>query len=160
MYKNLSFLLLITMLIPVVHAQKLSDITVYPSASENENRNIIWLDKLANEEDYKVEIIATKTGVKDCNHTSYHADLNRKSLKEWGYDFFVVVKSDLFITTLMGCSNIKNTLVDLPVSLTKSESLQPYNSRLPIVIYAPKEMQIKFKIWKVEAIESATVSND
>ncbi|TCM67058.1 serine protease inhibitor ecotin [Acinetobacter calcoaceticus] len=142
-----------------IYAQNLSDVAPYPAAGENENRNVIWLDKVENEDNYKVEIIASKQGLRDCNRASYHTDLNRKYLVGWGNDYFVVGKTDLLMSNAMGCVDPKY-LADLPVYFTKSEAVQSYNSQLPIVIYAPKDVRINFKIWKVEKVEPAIISNE
>ncbi|EPF73343.1 ecotin family protein [Acinetobacter rudis] len=160
MNKAIAFVLGVSFMWPVAYAQELSSIAKYPKAGKNENRNVIWLEKIDHEENYKVEIIATKQGMTDCNTRSYHTDLKKKDLKGWGYDYFVVGKADQVISTLMGCLDNKKTLADIPVVLPAGESIQRYNSRLPIVVYAPKDIQIKYKIWKADKIVPAVISNE
>lgn len=155
---SISFLWLIT---SSIYAQDLSSIAPYPDPKENEVRNVIWLKKFRNEENYKIEIISFKKGVRDCNQTSYQTTLSRNTLEGWGYSYFTINNLDEInpVSTMLPCASPEIYLADIPVALTGSESMLRYNSKLPLVIYAPKDIQVKVKIWKFKSIKSATDSN-
>lgn len=157
MKKILASALIIGLTSPTVFAQKLSDVAPYPAPGKNETRHVIWLDKQSNEDNFKVEIIATKKGMRDCNNVFFGAKLNEVTLKGWGYTYFKVDSVSDGASTLMGCPDSKKYLADLPVNLS-GDSIQRYNSKLPIVVYTPKEIEIKYRIWEGKAIKNAVVS--
>lgn len=139
---------------------KLSDVAPYPKAAANDNRNVIWLEKRADEENLKVEIIATKKGIKDCNNTWYSGDLKEIDLQGWGYTYYKIEKITGPMSTRMGCLNGEKQTTDLAVNLGNKNSLTRYNSKLPIVVYAPKDVLVNLKIWKADETLNSAISND
>lgn len=118
---------------------------------------MIWLEKEQNEDNYKVEIIATKKGIRDCNNVFFGAKLNEKTLMGWGYTYFKVESVSNGATTLMGCLDNKKYQADLPINLS-GDSIQRYNSKLPIVVYAPQGVDIKYRIWRGKEVQNAVVT--
>ena len=123
----------------------------YPKASKNQNRNVIWLDSKTNEVNYKVEIIAEIEGMKDCNDVFYAADFKEEDLKGWGYTYFLLENLSPPMSTEIGCFDQTKTMANLPIMI--SNSFIEYNSKLPIIIYAPKEVNISYKIWSTDDIK-------
>lgn len=46
----------------------------------------------------------------------------------------------------MGCQDVKETMQPVNVSLSDKAFIR-YNSKLPIVIYAPKDVKLQYVIW-------------
>ena len=119
----------------------------YPAAKEGMERFVIVLpDKTRKEEGaFKVEIVVGKTVLGDGVNRMFLADkLEEKVVKGWGYTYFEVV----------GSGNVGSTLIGVPPGTPKKPvfvSAQPklvrYNSRLPVVVYAPKGYTVKYNIW-------------
>ncbi len=126
------------------------DISMFPEPKENEVQHLIELPPLENEENYNVEIFITKEMEVDrCNEHSLAGLLERNPLDSWGYEYYVFETDGSTLTTLMLCPD--ETLVKKDV-YSKSEMLR-YNSRLPIVIYTPKDYNAKYKIWNTSVDE-------
>lgn len=150
MYKTSSLIFFVGLYSSSVFAQDLVDIAPYPIAQLNETRNVIWLNKFRNEDNYKIEIIAFKKGMRDCNQTSYQTAFKRNTIDGWGYSYFTISELDDNgpVSTMLPCQRPEKFLADIPVDLTGDESMWSYNSKLPIVVYAPKDITVKIKIWK------------
>lgn len=132
--------------------KQLKDVAPYPAATKTTNRNVIWLQEQKDESLYKVEIIASKAGSKDCNNTWYSGKLEEKTLKGWGYNYYSINDIQGPASTRMACNNkaAANTRASLPIQLGEKNFMR-YNSKLPIVIYAPKDVVIHYKIWEAPA---------
>ncbi len=133
-------------------AKQLKDVAPYPTATKTTNRNVIWLQDQQDESLYKVEIIASKPGAKDCNNAWYSGKLDENTLKGWGYNYYSVSDVKGPMSTRMACTekSAPNPRSLLPVQLGEKAFLR-YNSKLPIVIYAPKDVVISYKIWEAPA---------
>lgn len=140
--------------------KKLKDVAPYPAVANSQNRHVIWLDQQKNEDLYKVEIIATQKGMKDCNNTWFNAKLEEKNLEGWGYTYYNVDQVQGPMSTMMGCLDNKKTETHLPVHLG-DDALIRYNSKLPVVVYAPKDVTISYRIWQApEKAKASIVVND
>lgn len=141
-------------------AQKLKDVAPYPAVNKESNRNVIWLKNQTDESQYKVEIVATKSGLKDCNNVSYNASFNEETLEGWGYNYYRVESIQGPVSTQMACNNKQKVKANLPVHLGEKNVLR-YNSKLPLVIYAPKDIDISYRIWQAaKTTQKATIVNN
>lgn len=119
------------------------DISMFPKAMEGQKRVIIELPIQKNESDFKVEVYAGKYIKVDCNKHRLTGDFEQKSVQGWGYNYFNFNSNGTVSSTLMACkdSNKKEKFVISTAKLIR------YNSKLPIVIFIPTGMEIKYKIW-------------
>lgn len=141
-------------------AQKLKEVAPYPAVNKDSNRHVIWLANQADESQYKVEILATKSGLKDCNTVSYNANLKVQTLEGWGYDYYRVDNLQGPNSTLMACDNKQKRKANIPVNFADQDLLR-YNSKLPIVIYAPKDIDIQYRIWQAaKTTQKTTIVNN
>jgi len=125
---------------------KKDNIHMFPQAKEGFERHVIEVPKLKNEENHKVELLIGKVMSVDCNQHRLMGKLETKSLKGWGYSYLEATDiSGMMASTMMVCQKPNsNKFVSLAPSL---ESLRRYNSRSPIVIYAPKGYEVRYRIW-------------
>ena len=140
------------------NAAEHSELKAFPAADEGMERFVIVLpDKERGEEDaFKVELVAGKTIPTDgVNLMRMACNIEPRPLKGWGYTFYVVTGSDLTMSTLMAAPDGGAT-VDAFVS--GEPLLIRYNSRLPIVIYAPEGFEVRYRIWS--APENLTAADE
>lgn len=117
----------------------------FPAAKEGMVRHVIFLKKQKDESLYKVEIIPGKTMSVDCNQHRLMGKLEEKDLQGWGYTYFDFTTNGQVTSTMMMC-NKPNT--DKFVS--SETQIIRYNSKLPIVVYAPEGYEIQYRIWKAD----------
>lgn len=127
-----------------------SDVSMFPKASSGMTRNVIRLAPRADEKDWKVEFRVGKQQKIDCNHHGLGDNLVRKDLQGWGYDYWEA-RATPMMTTLMGCppGSAKTAFV------AGTPQLVRYNSKLPLVVYAPKGHEVRYRLWSVAAPEQA-----
>lgn len=133
------------------HAQNsATDLTPFPAAGEGKVRQVILLPEHADEDALQVEIVAGKQLEVDCNNVMIGAKAETKTVEGWGYDFLEVTDVSPPATTLMACPDNKKEERFVPINIG-SEALRRYNSKLPLVVYAPKDVTVKYRIWRADA---------
>ncbi|MFG1172918.1 serine protease inhibitor ecotin [Erwiniaceae bacterium CAU 1747] len=136
--------------------QPLEKIAPYPQAKAGMSRQVITLPPKENEQDFKVELLIGKTLEVDCNRHMIGGTLKRETLSGWGYDYLVVEKLSEPASTMMACPDRARQQKFIAASLGE-DALQRYNSRLPIVVYVPKGVEVKYRIWQAaETVSQAT----
>ncbi|WP_347906023.1 serine protease inhibitor ecotin [Pseudomonas purpurea] len=138
----------------LVHAAKLEDIAPYPKAESGFTRQVIHLPQQTREDNYQVEILAGKTLTVDCNRQRLGGVLDEKNLEGWGYPFYRLEKVIGPMSTLMACPDGKSKPDFVPV--VGDGFMLRYNSKLPIVVYVPKDVEVRYRIWSAsDKIEKA-----
>ncbi|PID99794.1 MAG: ecotin [Thiothrix nivea] len=126
--------------------QALEKFAPYPKPKQGHRRHAIYLPPLPNEDNAKVELIIGKVLQIGCNHNFFSAELREHDLQGWGYPYYVVQGVDQPASTLMACPDSQKHNQFVPANL--NIDLIRYNSRLPVVVYAPADIQVKYRIWK------------
>jgi ecotin len=146
--KAIRALVLLAALIPPVAGAggKTGDLKPFPMADDGFERWVFRLAPLEREADRKVEIVVGKTLSVDCNPTWLGGDLEERTAEGWGYPFYVLGKVGAPASTLMACPPGQER-IDAFVAVRGEGFLQPYNSRLPVVVYVPEGFQVRYRIW-------------
>jgi ecotin len=125
-----------------------AELKAFPPAMEGMERFVIVLPEKARGEDeaFMVEIMAGKTMLTDgVNLTRLGSVIEQRPLKSWGYTYYEVTGSSEVMSTMMappeGTPMVETFVSGMPLKVR-------YNSRLPIVVYAPKGYEIRYRIWK------------
>jgi|SRR5690554_1300065 len=126
----------------------LQEIAPYPAATAEQQRHVIWLPKKANEDLLKVELVPGQVLQTDCNTRNLMATLTAQELSGWGYTYYEV--SDLAgpVSTLMACP--EGTEKEAFVAAQGDNFILRYNSKLPIVVYAPQGVEVRYRIWSAQ----------
>lgn len=120
------------------------DISMFPTSKEGMSRFIIQLEAKENEKDFKVEIYAGKMAEIDCNTYNLLGDFEQMNLKGWGYSFYNFNSNGMIVGTRKGCPESSKH----QAFVSSTSKLIRYNSKLPIVVYLPKGIELKYKIWQ------------
>jgi len=132
------------------------ELKAFPAAQDGMQRLVIVLpDKDRGQEaSFKVELIPGKVMLTDgVNQMRHGTNIEARPLAGWGYTYYEVTGQDVAMSTMMA----------VPEGGQKSAQFVPgtpllirYNSRLPIVVYAPSGQEVRYRIWAAtESTEKA-----
>ena len=120
----------------------------FPPAKAGEQRFVITVPPLekGQEDNVKVEIIAGLEVMGDSvNRLRLASTLEQRSLKGWGYDYYEVEGSSEVLSTMMappeGEEKVKRFVAGASLMVR-------YNSRLPLVVYAPEGYEVRYRLWR------------
>jgi len=133
----------------VVHAANLESVAPYPKPKSGFTRQVIHLAPQTREDDFQVEILAGKTLTVDCNRQRLGGMLEEKNLEGWGYPFYRLENVIGPMSTLMACPDGKSKRDFVPV--VGDGFMLRYNSKLPIVLYVPKDVEVRYRIWSASS---------
>ena len=90
----------------------------------------------------------------DCNTRSLMATLTAEDLSGWGYTYYELTDVKGPIATMMACP--EGTEKEAFVAAQGDNYTVRYNSKLPIVVYAPADIELRYRIWSgSEKLQSA-----
>ncbi len=123
------------------------ELQAFPAATDDMERFVIVLPHKDSDEkgDFKVELIPGKVMLTDGGNKMRHGTIiEPQPLIGWGYTYYEVTGQDVAMSTMMA----------VPEGDQNKERFVPgtsllirYNSRLPIVIYAPNGYEVRYRIW-------------
>lgn len=123
--------------------EAIKNLKPYPEVIDSLERYVIYLDQKADESLFEIELIAGKKMMVDCNRHNLMGSFKKETLQGWGYDYYVFETNNHVASTMMMCA--ENTKTEKFIT---GESISTrYNSRLPIVVYLPKGIELKYRIW-------------
>lgn len=144
---------------PLAQAIPRLDLKPYPAPAVAERRWVIQLPGVlqpspdarisANPADWRVELIVGKEMTVDCNGPRLNGRIRSETLKGWGYAIYRVSAVTRGPSTLMACPPEQGPRQAF-VALGPKPFVVPYNVSLPIVVYAPKDVQVRWRLWKAE----------
>lgn len=112
------------------------------------SRFVITLPAEKNEDLFKVELLVGKSMMLDAgNRYFFGGRLERETVKGWGYDYFILKSLGPMAGTLMAI-NPDTPKVERFITLGGEPQLLRYNSRLPLVIYVPKGVDVRYRVWR------------
>jgi ecotin len=125
--------------------QARDELKAFPEAPAGQQRHVIFLPKRSDEDARRVGVIVGRTELVDCNRHTFGSQLEKRTVDGWGYDYYVVTGVGMVASTRMACpdNTKKKTFVR-----SSDEPLLRYNSRLPLVVFAPVDVEIRYRIWR------------
>lgn len=124
------------------------ELKAFPEAKQGMERFVIVLPhkERSEEGEFQVELVAGQTMMTDgVNVMRMGVQIESRPLVGWGYTFYEVTGKPIAISTLIapppGAPKVKKFVSGTPLQIN-------YNSRLPVVIYAPKGIEVRYRIWE------------
>lgn len=134
-------------------ANKKDPMSIWPKAESGYKRVVIQLPTLKDEDAYRVELVPQKTMKADCNHIMINGKIETRPLTGWGYEYYVLSQIYPPASTRMAC--IPEITQSKSISIQTNLSFIRYNSKLPIVVYIPKDIQLSYRIWSAASLQNA-----
>jgi ecotin len=127
------------------------DLKAFPPAESGMVRYVLQLQEQPDESTYKVELIIGKTvRIDPQNRYFFGGQIEAETIQGWGYTRYVVSKLGPMAGTLMAVDPDAPT-VERFIALGGEPYFVRYNSRLPIVVYAPEGVDVRYQIWATSA---------
>lgn len=115
----------------------------FPQAEAGMVRHVIFLDKKSDESKLKVEIIPGMVMNVDCNLHTLMGRMEEKDVQGWGYTYYEFTSNGQTRSTMMACNKPNEDRF-----VSAQGTMVRYNSKLPIVVYAPQGYEVKYSVWK------------
>jgi ecotin len=144
-------------LLAVPAGQAADNLKVFPPAEEGMVRYVLQLPRQADESAFKVELIVGKTvQVDEQNRYFFGGKIEEETVKGWGFTLYKVSKLGPMAGTRMAVDPNAPKMARF-ITIGGNPYIIRYNSRLPIVVYVPEGVEVRYRIWtagpEVKAIE-------
>lgn len=123
------------------------NLKAYPAPADGMKRLVVYLEPKEEEEDYRVELMVGKTlEVDAANRFFFAGSLEEETIEGWGFPKYIVKQIGPMAGTRIGVDP------DAPkvkrfVRLGGEPKLLRYNSKLPLVVYVPKDAEVRMRVW-------------
>jgi ecotin len=158
-FRRLLPLLLLTGSLGAIAARAVPrlDLTPYPTPPAGQNRWVIQLPGVLppNPEpslspstaDWRVELIIGREVLVDCNRHMFSGRIASETLPGQGRKVYRVSQVGPMASTRMACppGEAKRKVF---VPMGGKPFVVPYNVSLPIVVYAPTDLEVRWRLWK------------
>lgn len=131
-----------------VSASQHPELKAFPLPAEGMERFVIVLPHKdrGEEDDFAVEIIAGRQMQTDgVNRVRLGNLIQPRALAGWGYTYYEVTGPSTTMSTMMapppGAPKVEQFVAASPLRIA-------YNSRLPVIVYAPAGYEIRYRIWE------------
>ena len=126
------------------------DMQAFPPADEGMTRHVLRLPAEPDETLLKVELILGKAVLTDAaNRYFFGGEIAAETIPGWGYTRYVLPRLGPMAGTLMAVDPAAPK-VERFISLAGEPYLIRYNSRLPVVVYAPADVEVRWRVWRSE----------
>jgi len=85
----------------------------------------------------------------------FGAPVEKRTAQGWGFDYYVVGPFGQAASTMMACPPGEPKRREFVAALTPELESLRYNSKLPLVIYAPTGAEVRYRIWTAGAVADA-----
>ncbi|MBS1214503.1 MAG: proteinase inhibitor ecotin [Proteobacteria bacterium] len=131
-----------------VHAG--DNMKAFPPPEKGMVRYVLHLPKQDDESAFKVELIVGKTVLLDeRNRYFFSGKIQQETIKGWGFTRYNVSQLGPMAGTRIAVDP-NAPKVNRFIALGGEPYLIRYNSRLPVVVYAPEGVEVRYRIWTAE----------
>lgn len=122
-----------------------NDLRAFPQPAPGQVRRVIRLAPEQDEGALRVGIVIGRSLWVDCNRQVFSARVEERTAQGWGYPYYVVTAPPQTASTRMACPDNSRRRAFVRAA---DEPLLRYNSRLPLVIFVPADVQLRYRIWR------------
>ena len=145
--KTMSAMTALWLLAALFSVQAADHLQAFPPAEEGMVRYVLQLPQQADEAAFKVELIVGKTvQVDEGNRYFFGGKIEEETISGWGFPRYTVSKLGPMAGTLMAIDPNRPKVARF-VPLGGEPYIIRYNSRLPIVVYVPEGVEVRYRIW-------------
>ncbi len=145
--KTVSSIAVLSFLMAVSSALAGDNMKAFPPAEEGMIRYVLQLPKQDNESIFRVELFVGKTvQLDERNQYFFGGKIDAVNIEGWGYTRYVVSQLGPMAGTLIGVDP-NAPKVDRFITLGGEPYIIRYNSRLPVVLYVPEGVEVRYRIW-------------
>lgn len=127
----------------------------YPEAPVGMKRCVIYLDPKDEVDELshlKIELIPGRiTYCEDPKRNFISGAIEERTIEGWGYDYYTVQMGGVVDKQGNAVSG-RNSIQFVPLVGT-GPNLR-YNSKLPIVVYAPQDAEVRYRVWSDETVRA------
>jgi len=119
----------------------------FPPAGKGMTRHVLQLPKQDDEYAFKVELIVGKTvQLDEGNRYFFGGKIKAVNIEGWGFTRYVVSELGPMAGTLVA---VDPNAPKVPrfITIGGEPYLIRYNSLLPVVVYAPEGVEVRYRIW-------------
>lgn len=132
-------------------AQAADNMKAFPPAAAGMVRYVLQLPEQGDESAFKLELIVGKTVETDAgNRYFFGGRIEEETIQGWGYTRYVVSALGPMAGTRMAVDPNAPKVARF-IALGGAPYLIRYNSRLPLVVYVPEGVEVRYRIWTAGA---------
>jgi ecotin len=145
--RKLCFFAPLLFFIAALSAQAADNMKAFPPAEKGMVRYVLQLPKQDDDSAFKVELIVGKTVLVDeVNRYFFGGKIEVETIKGWGFPRYIVNKLGPMAGTRIAV-HPDTPKVNRFITLGGEPYLIRYNSRLPVVVYVPEGVEVRYRVW-------------
>lgn len=126
------------------------NLKAFPPAEAGMTRRVIHLPSQKDESAFRVELLIGKTVRTDAaNRYFFGGSLETETIPGWGFERYILRALGPMAGTLMA-PNPAEPKVERFITLGGEPKLIRYNSRLPLVVYVPSDVEVRYRVWRAD----------
>jgi ecotin len=126
------------------------ELKAFPPAGEGMCRYVIFLPAEKDEELLKIQLMVGRSMQLDSkNRYFFGGRLETVPIPGWGYNRYVLKSLGPMAGTLMAVDPNAQK-IERFITLGGEPDLLRYNSRLPLVVYLPEGVEVRYRIWRAD----------
>jgi ecotin len=126
------------------------NLQAFPPAAAGMLRHVIELPPQADESLLKVELMIGKTVKIDAvNRYFFGGELETEVIQGWGFERYILRELGPMAGTLMAVDP-NAPRVERFIQLGGEARLLRYNSRVPLVVYVPEDVEVRHRLWRAD----------
>ena len=124
----------------------------FPPPDNGQIRYVIQLAEQNDESNYQVELIVGQTvKIDETNQYFFGGQIKKETIEGWGFPRYVVSELGPMAGTRMAVDP-NAPKVERFIRLGGEPYLIRYNSRLPVVVYVPEGVDVRYRIWRADRV--------
>ena len=141
--------------IGALSAYAADNMKAFPPAEEGTTRFVLQLPAQEDEALFKVELIAGKiVNIDSSNRYFFGGEIKAENIAGWGFTKYTLDRLGPMAGTLMAVDP-NAPKEDRFITLGGEPYIIRYNSRLPVVVYVPEGVEVRYRIWRADQTMTA-----